>query len=162
MASRVSDTGFDNADHIGLYVVNHNADGSSQSLLSKGNHVDNMRFTYSGTWTPDTPIYWEDETTHADFYLYYPYQASITDVTSMPVTTKSDQSSVDNYKASEIVAGSALNVAPTAQAVSITARHLMSQLVIRVAAGNGFTTEKLAAAQVAVKVNGVKTRHSSI
>lgn len=158
MASRVSDTGFDNADHIGLYVVNHNADGSSPSLLAKGNHVDNMRFTYSGTWTPDTPIYWEDETTHADFYLYYPYQASITDVTSMPVTTKSDQSSVDNYKASEIVAGSALNVAPTAQAVSITARHLMSQLVIRVAAGNGFTTEKLAAAQVAVKINGVKTQ----
>jgi hypothetical protein len=158
LVSRVSDTGFDHADCIGLFVVNHNADGSAATLLAKGNYVDNMRFTYSGTWTPDTPIYWDDETTHADFYLYYPYQSGIADVTTMPVTVRSDQSTVDNYKASEIVAGSTFNVAPTAQAVAITAHHLMSQLVIRVAAGNGFTTEKLVAAQVAVKVNGVKTQ----
>ena len=52
--TKATDTGFDSNDRIGLYVVNRKGD---TPLLSTGNHVDNMRFTYSGTWTPDTPIY---------------------------------------------------------------------------------------------------------
>lgn len=155
--SRVTDTGFDNADKAGLYVVNHNSNGISVALQASGNHVDNMRFTYSGSWTPDTPIYWTDETTHADFYLYYPYTPSITDVTAVPFTTQADQSTQAGYKASELLAGYTSDVAPTDKAVGITVQHLMSQLIITVAAGNGFTAEKLAAAHVAVKINGVKT-----
>ena len=73
--TRATDYGFEAGDRIGLFVVNHNADGTPGTLQPVGNHVDNMRFTYSGTWTPDEQIYWKDETTHADFYLYYPLHA---------------------------------------------------------------------------------------
>ena len=70
--TKATDTGFDTNDKCGLYVVNRGSDNTSNTLKATGNHVDNMRFTYSGTWTPDTPIYWMDNITHADFYLYFP------------------------------------------------------------------------------------------
>lgn len=158
VVSRVTDTGFNNNDHIGLFVVNRSADGSAVALQSAGNQVDNMLFTYNGTWSSYTPIYWKDETTHADFYIYYPFKSGIADVTAMTFQAQADQSAEYRYKRSEILVGSAMNVAPTEEVVVINARHLMSQLVVSVVPGNGFTPEKLAAAEVAVKINQVKTK----
>ena len=89
---RATDYAFEVGDPVGVYVVNRKADGTANTLLSQGNWVDNMRFTYDGTWTPDTPVYWQDENTHADFYLYYPYTVTLTDVTAMPVSVSADQS----------------------------------------------------------------------
>lgn len=152
--TRVTDTGFDYSDRCGLYVVNRKGDNR---LLTTGNHVDNMRFTYNGTWTPDTPIFWLDNETHADFYFYYPYQQNITDVAGVNVSVKNDQSTEAGYKASEVLSGIVRDVAPTETAVKILAVHLMSQVQIVLAAGNGFTEESLKAAQVAVTLNGVKT-----
>lgn len=155
--SRVTDYAFEAGDEVGVYVVNHGSDGSSAPLLSQGNHVDNMRFTYNGTWSPASPIYWLDNETHADFYLYYPYKASVADVGTMSFSVNADQSTEAAYKAGDVVVGSALDVAPTENAVMIKAKHIMSQMLITVAPGNGFTDETLAAADVSVKVNGVKT-----
>ena len=115
-----------------------------------------MRFTYSGTWTPDTPIYWMDNTTHADFYLYFPYQSGISDVNAMSFSVKTDQSSESAYKASELLIGSVKDMAPTESAVVINAKHVLSQMIVNVAAGNGFTTESLAAANIGVTINGTK------
>ena len=154
--TRATDTGFDTNDKCGLYVVNRGTDNSSNTLKATGNHVDNMRFTYSGTWTPDTPIYWMDNTTHADFHLYFPYQSGISDVNAMSFSVKTDQNSESAYKASELLIGSVKDVAPTESAVVINAKHVLSQMVVNVAAGNGFTTESLAAANVGVTINGTK------
>ena len=154
--TKATDTGFDTNDKCGLYVVNRGSDNASNTLKATGNHVDNMRFTYSGTWTPDTPIYWMDNTTHADFYLYFPYQSGISDVNAMSFCVKTDQSSESAYKASELLIGSVKDVAPTESAVVINAKHVLSQMVVNVAAGNGFTTESLAAANVGVTINGTK------
>lgn len=154
---RATDYSFEAGDLIGLYVVNRNGDGTAQSLLPSGNHVDNMRFTYGGTWTPDTPIYWKDNQTHADFYLYYPFTASITDVENMPFGVNADQSTEEAYKAGDLMIGSTFDVSPTETAVGITVHHAMSQIAISLAPGNGFTEESLAAADVSVKINGIKT-----
>ena len=154
--TRATDTGFDTNDKCGLYVVNRGVDNSSSALKATGNHVDNMRFTYNSTWTPDTPIYWMDNTTHADFYLYFPYQSGISDVNAMSFSVKTDQSSESAYKASELLIGSVKDVAPTESAVVINAKHVLSQMIVNVAAGNGFTTESLAAANVGVTINGTK------
>ena len=155
--TRATDYVFEAGDKIGLYVVNRKADGTASDLQAKGNYVDNMRFTYNGTWAPDSPVYWLDDKTHADFYLYYPYTATISDVKAMPFSVKADQSTEAAYKAGDLLIGSAKDIAPTEAAVSITARHAMSQMLITLVAGNGFTEESLAAADVAVKINGVKT-----
>lgn len=155
-ATRATDYGFESGDKIGLYVVNHAADGTA-TLLNTGNYVDNMRFVYNGSWTPDTPIYWKDNATRADFYLYYPYSAAVSNVKAIPFTAKADQSTEAAYKASDLMAGSTQRVAPTDEAVSIEASHLLSQAVITVGAGNGFTAASLAASSIGVKINGVKT-----
>ena len=125
------------------------------------NRKDNKRFTDDGTWTPDAPVYWQDENTHADFYLYYPHTAYIGDVAAMPVSVSADQSTEAAYKAGDLLVGSTQDVAPTETAVSITARHAMSLMSIAVVPGNGFTQESLAAADVSVRINGIKT-HATV
>ncbi|MDE5975405.1 MAG: fimbrillin family protein [Muribaculaceae bacterium] len=155
-ASRVSDNSFDNGDHVGLFVVNYAANNQG-SLSLAGNHADNVAFRFNGAWTSDAPIYWKDETTHADFYLYYPYSPSLNSVSAIPFEVKADQSSEQDYKASELLAGKALDIAPTQNAVNITARHLMSRIEIILEAGDGFKADDLTADKVAVKVNDVMT-----
>lgn len=150
--TRVTDTGYESGDKIGLYVVNY-VKGQAGELQNSGNHVDNMVFTYSGTWNPQTPIYWLDNITPADFYAYHPY-ADIQDVTAHSFQVNADQSTADRYKASDFLYGKALKVSPTNTAVSIQTRHLLSSMVIKVTPGNGFTAESLAKANVSVKLNG--------
>lgn len=57
VSSRATDLAFEVGDKIGLYVVNHNADGSAAALKVSGNHVDNMQYTYNSSWTPATQTY---------------------------------------------------------------------------------------------------------
>ena len=152
--ARATDYGFETGDRIGLFVVNYNG-STPGTLANSGNYVDNMRFTYSGTWTPDTPIYWQDNTTRADFYLYYPY-ADVKSVNSYPFEVRADQSTEAAYKASDLMVGKAVNIAPTASATQIPVSHVMSRIMLYLEAGNGFTKESLAAATVSVRINGVK------
>lgn len=153
--TKATDYGFESGDKIGLYVVNYS--GSTPGTLnSTGNHVDNMRFTYSGTWTPDSQIFWKDNETHADFYLYYPYR-QISDVTAVAIEASANQSTEANYKNSDFMIGKASNVQPSESAVGITASHFLSRVNISVAAGNGFTEETLGNSEISVKVNGLYT-----
>ncbi len=155
--SRATDSSFEPDDKIGLYVVNY-VSGVAGTLQNSGNQVDNMRFTFaSGVWTPDTKIYWKDETTKADFYGFYPY-ASVTNVQSHTFDLKEDQSTLANYKASDFLWGKAAGISPTESAVSITTKHIFSNAIIKVEAGEGFTAEALAAATVSVKLGQVKTQ----
>ncbi len=162
MGSRATDDAFENGDRIGLFVVNHDANGSAMTLQATSNHIDNSQFTYqNGTWTSATPTYWKDETTHADFYIYYPYTASIQNVEAMPWNVKEDQSQVADYKASDLLIGRAADITPTASAVPIDAQHAMSQMVITLVAGNGFTESSLSSGNISVKVNQLKT-HATV
>ena len=43
--SRATDLAFEAGDQIGLFVVNHQADGSSATLQTTGNYIDNTKFT---------------------------------------------------------------------------------------------------------------------
>ena len=56
--SRATDLAFEAGDQIGLFVVNHQADGSAATLQTTGNYIDNTQFTYDGTWKAATPTYW--------------------------------------------------------------------------------------------------------
>lgn len=158
VSSRATDLAFEVGDKIGLYVVNHKADGSVAALQVSGNHVDNMQYTYNSTWTPATQTYWIDNSTHADFYLYYPYTSSITSIDAMPYSVKANQSQLSDYKAGDLMIGKTIDVAPTQLSVKIEAKHVMSQMTINLVAGNGFTDATLAAAKISVKVNKLKTK----
>ena len=148
--TRATDTSFENGDKVGIYVVNQ-----PNTLKATGNHADNIGFTYSGSWSAATTIYWKDETTKADFYCYYPYASSISNVEAYPFAVKADQSSVANYKASDFLWGKTTGVAPTKDAVGITVKHAMSTVIVELVAGNGYTAEDMASATVAIC--GLKT-----
>lgn len=152
--SRATDYGFESGDCTGLYVVNYSGSVAG-TLANSGNYVDNMRFTYNGTWVPDTPIFWADNETHADFYLYYPY-TKVQSVKAHAFDVKADQSAEADYKASDLLVGKTVNVTPSASATVIPVSHVMSRIIIALEAGNGFTAESLAQAAVSVKINGVK------
>ena len=155
--TRANDGSYEAGDQIGLYVANY-ADGAATQLASSGNHVNNMQFTMTdGDWIPATKVYWKDKSTRADFYAYYPYQNTVADVTALPVSVQADQSSEDNYWASDLLWGKTSGVAPTESAVNIATSHALSNLLIYVEPGYGFTAESLVAANVSVEINNVKT-----
>ena len=158
MNSRATDEAFEEGDNIGLFVVNHNTDGSETTLKTNGNYIDNTLLTYcNSAWSSTTPLYWKDESTHADFYVYYPYTTTISNVETLPYQVKTDQSNLADYKTGDLLIGKATDVKPTPNAVNINAKHMMSQMVITLRAGNGFTESSLASADVHVKINRLKT-----
>lgn len=152
--TRVTDTDYESGDKVGIYVVNYQS-LSSGTLQSSGNHVDNMCFTYTGNWTPESEIYWKDDTTPADFYCYYPY-GEPSDIAAYPFSVKTDQSKQVDYKASEFLWGKASGISPTADAVPIITNRSMSNMLIYVTPGKGFTEETLAAATKSVRICNVK------
>lgn len=153
--TRATDSAYESGDKVGIYVVNYES-GAPGALKPAGNYVDNMRFSFTTKWTPDSEIFWKDQTTKADFYCYYPY-GEPADVAAYPFATKADQSQLSGYKASEFLWGKATGMSPTADAVPITTFRSMSNMLIYVAPGKGFTAESLAAAAKSVKVCNVKT-----
>ena len=154
--TRANDTAFENGDKVGIYVVNYNG-STAGTLAASGNHVNNMQFSFGGSaWTPASAIYWKDQTTHADFYAYYPYSASAS-TSAHSFSVQTDQSTETNYFASDFLWGKAANVAPTAEPVAITTNHSFSNILIYLEAGNGFTAETLAAATKSVTIKNIKT-----
>ena len=152
--SRANDTAFESGDQVGLYVVNY--DGSTAgTLTSGGNYVDNACFTLSTDWRADEELYWKDASTKADFYAYYPY-GNPTDVSAYPFSVNTDQSAEADYWASDFLWGKRSGVAPTKSAVTITTEHLLSNALVYIKAGEGYTAEELATADIEVKICNVK------
>lgn len=158
--TRVTDSSYDTNDEVGLYVVNHNGQNAG-SLTSSGNHANNVKFTFSGTaWTPETELFWKDNTTKADFYAYHPYTQEVANVNALSFSVAADQSGLADYKASDFMWGKAAAVAPTVSPVAITTHHVMSNLLIYIENGDGYTEDEFAAADISVKISNVKCNAS--
>ncbi len=142
-----TDTHFEQSDEMGLFVVNYYG-LTAGTLASSGNYMDNMRFTYSDSWMPNEEIFWKDQSTKADFYSYYPYTSRISDVSAYTFAVNADQSSEANYKASEFLWGKTTGVAPTQNSVNISMNHVMSNLIIKLIAGDGYSNDDLVSSQI--------------
>ena len=76
--------GFVDKDAVGLFAVNY-VEGNkvAGTLLTKGNQADNVKYVFDEPgykWIPVHPVYYKDVNTHADLYVYYPYQGTINEV----------------------------------------------------------------------------------
>ena len=155
VSSRVTDTSYESGDKVGLYVVNYDGENAG-TLQVNGNHASNVAFSYDGSkWTSSTSLYWKDDQTKADFYVYYPY-GNVTTVTEHPFSVKKDQSLSSSYQASEFLYGVSKNIAPVESAVNVTTYHLMSNAVVKLVAGEGFSEAELESDNVSVSINGLK------
>ena len=150
--TKATDSAYESGDKVGLYVVN-----SGTAFTNSGNHADNIAFTFTGsTWDGASDLYWKDQTTAASFYCYYPYISSISNVKEIPFTVKTDQSTIEGYKASELLWGAKSNVSPTSDVVDITTTHRMSNILVYVLPGNGYTAETIRQEGVQVTINNLK------
>lgn len=158
--TKVSGDAFEQKDAVGVYVVNGSEaqenNWSSGTLANAGNHMDNVRFTLTDSWKADTEHYWKDSRTKADFYCYFPFKNNITDVESVEFTTPADQSTLSAFKSCEILWGRSVLESPTEDSINIQTSHKMSQLVIEIKPGKGFTEETLRSSITKVRVNNIK------
>ncbi|MGN1210978.1 MAG: fimbrillin family protein, partial [Candidatus Cryptobacteroides sp.] len=119
--------------------------------------MDNVKYTYSGTWESEQEHFWKDARTKADFYIYYPYTASSpADIEAVPFTLPTDQSNFEAFKSGEILWGRTSLASPSENAVSIMTTHRTSQLSIEVVPGKGFTESTLQESITSLKINNIK------
>lgn len=158
--TKVSGSEFERNDAIGIYVVNAVAAGetswNSGTLQTNGNHLDNVRYTFDGSnWKSDTEHYWKDSVTPADFYCYYPYNATVSSIEALEFSVPTNQSALADFRKGEILWGRADNQKPSENKVGITTTHRMSQIAIEIVPGKGFTAESLKESISKVTVNNV-------
>ena len=138
----------------GLFMVNY-IDGAPDELLPAGNYVHNQLLNWSkGIWTTDTPIYWYDKQTPADFYAYAPYQSEVGNARHMNFQVKTDQGSVAAYQQSDFLWGATLGQSPSAGTLSLTLSHQFSLITVTVTAENGFSEGELKAEDLSVTIGG--------
>ena len=153
IVTRVSG-GDGNSLNAGLFMVNYQ-DGKPGELEATDNYVNNQALTYTTEgWTSDTPIYWSDMETRADFFAYAPYRQTIDDVRHMTFDVCADQRGDDDYNQSDFLWGAIQGQMPSADGFELTLSHVMSKLTIAVVADIGFDEDELQAADISVAIGG--------
>lgn len=141
----------------GLYMVNY-VDGQPDELLGTNNYVNNQLLIWENdTWTTDTPIYWNDMETRADFYAYAPYQTTVDNARQMAFSVKNDQRDDENFALSDLLWGIVQGQSPTSDGFNLTLAHMLSRLTVNVIADVGFTEGELNASDVSVTIGGTRT-----
>ena len=135
--TRATATEFENGDKIGVYIAKADA-----PLEIGGNTLNNEPLTLtSGTWTPSQNLFWDEGTYNA--YAYYPYM-SVTSIEDQPVSVATDQSkgATDGeksaYEASDLLYAQAKGLTASTSPVTLSFRHIMSKLTIRLVKGEDF------------------------
>ncbi len=150
--TKATETGFENGDSVGLYVVN-----APEKLKSKGNQYDNAPLKLDkSAWEPETPLYYKDNVTETDFYAYYPFMRDIKSVVSVDFTLKTDQRTEEDYKSSDLLWGKTTGVIPSEDKVALKLYHLTSRVNVVLKAGAGWTADELKSAEV--RLTGLKTK----
>ena len=146
--TRATATDFESGDRIGLYVAQADA-----PLEIGGNLVNNEALTYNGTsWTAQRTLYWDDGTYNA--YAYYPFIQGVGSISDQPFSVSLDQTTpktataLGGYEASDLLFATAKGIKASASPVSLTFRHIMSKLKIRLVRGEDFEGEMPATADV--------------
>ena len=138
--TRATATDFENGDKIGVYIAK-----ADMPLEIGGNALNNEPLTLtSGKWTPGKNLFWDEGTYNA--YAYYPYM-NVTSIEDQPVSVATDQSTAETngtlsgYEASDLLYAKTFNVAASTSPVTLSFKHVMSKLTIRLVKGEDFEGE---------------------
>ena len=130
--TRVTSTGFDIGDRIGVFVV---PDGAV--LQPFGNAVNNGCYTYDGSkWTPSRTYYW-NEGKH-NVYAYYPYAGQVNDTETFSFKVATDQSTAEEYSASDFLWAKAEGQQAGTSPVSLKFSHVMSRALVEIVKGDDY------------------------
>lgn len=150
--TRAGESGFANGDALGLFAVNWLDDNTvAGTLAASGNQADNAKYTYDASafkWTTVRPVYYKDAETHADLYVYYPYQRNINDVDTYGFEVKMDQSAaaadgqLSGYEASDFLWCKVEDVTPSENKVKARLQHRMAGAKVTLQEGTGFEEDE--------------------
>lgn len=141
----------------GLFMVNY-SNGRPDELLAANNYVNNQLLIWKdNAWQTNTPIYWYDDSTPADFYAYAPYTTTVGNARQMAFSVQRDQRTAQTFANSDLLWGKVEGQSPTASFFSLTLAHQLSRLTVVVTADAGFAEGELKAQDVAVSIGGTKT-----
>lgn len=169
--TRATAEGFVDGDAVGLFAVNYTDNNTAAgSLQVSGNQADNVKYIFDETnhkWAPVRPVYYKNINTHADLYLYYPYQGTITDVNAANFEVNKDQSSaatataLSGYEASDWMWGKGTDVTPTESKVRVQLAHRFSAVQVTLKEGTGFESGEFASLNKNVILTGT-TRKATL
>lgn len=158
--TRVSDSGFEDGDALGLYAVNWTENNTvAGTLAASGNQADNAKYTYDASalkWTTVRPVYYKDANTCADLYVYYPYQRNVSDVEAYPFEVAKDQTTAEadgilgGYEASDLLWCQVVHVAPSESKVMVRMQHRMAGAQVLLVEGTGFDVDEFASVSKSV------------
>ena len=104
-----------------------------------------------------TKVYYPAAGGTVDIYAYAPYYATYSDSgtdissTALTFTPKSDQSSDDNYLASDLLWATALTgKASSSSSYALTFAHKLSKITVSLTAGSGISTANLQASKIEI------------
>lgn len=160
VATKATAMGFVNGDAVGLYAVNYSENNTvAGTLEASGNQADNVKYVFDESafkWVPVKSVYYKDVNTHADLYVYYPYQAGISDVAASGFEVQKDQSaaatpsSLSGYEASDWLWGKAADITPSESKVQIPLNHKLSAVQVTLVEGTGFAEDEFASVSKSV------------
>lgn len=135
--TRVSESGFEASDRIGLFVTDWVDEQTPMPLQISGNRANNLSLTFDGTrWSPEKKVFWGDG--KSDVYAYYPYCKDVVDVNSQPFSVSDDQSTEAAYDASDFLWAVSNGVSREDGDVNLAMKHIMSKLTVRIVAGEDY------------------------
>ena len=124
-------------------------------LKSSGNYIDNACLTFDGTkWNSENVLQWKDNYTSAAFLAYYPYNENVKNAKALPFTVKTDQSTKEAYSASDFLYGNSWSH-PVGGFPKPVLHHGMTNIVVNVKAGDGFSEDELKQGNLSVHVKNV-------
>ena len=143
--SRVNDGGFCHNDVMGVYIVDYEG-GSPGTLLDEGNRATNLQFTFDEAnykWNSAYDVFWKDSKTPIDVYGYYPV-GTPESVNAYAFEVRKDQSKLSEngemggYEASDFLWATDQNVTASDSPVSLSFKHRMSKMVVRLMKGKDY------------------------
>ena len=131
VSTKATDTGFENQDGIGVYMVY-----GDETLQLSGNLINNAHYTYNGSaWAADRTYYWPDNTSACDVVAYYPFM-TLKSISSQPFAVAADQSA--GCSSYDFMWAKTSGVRYTDGTVDLSFHHRLSKLRITVAAGGEY------------------------
>ena len=114
----------------GLYMVNY-VDDIKDNLLPVGNYINNQLIVYrNNSWQSEQPIYWYDENTPADFYVYAPYRKDVENACALPSGVVTDQTTNAGMAQSDFLYGTIMREFPSESNFELKMQHHFSKMTV--------------------------------
>ena len=127
--TKATEVNFETGDQIGLTIAKVNA---------AEKHADNALLTFDGTVFTGELMWYNDANSESDVYAYYPYDAEGT-----PSVYEAVVDQTAGIGAADLMAATKSGVLPSANAITMTFKHLMTKIVVNIENQSGAEIEKV-------------------